>query len=83
MNPNFVTTTHPTIFNMIGSSPICATALIGLSEIECNARDIVIVDGNTARTQPQRTVLLTFKCFLRGRDRLEQISWLPSLQIQR
>ena len=50
VNPNIVTLTRPSIFNMIGSSPDCATAFNGLSEIECSGRDVVIVDRNTGPT---------------------------------
>ena len=52
VNPNFVIITRPSIFNMIGSSPDCATAINGEPEIDCTGRDIVIVDRNTGPTAP-------------------------------
>ena len=50
VNPNIVTITRPSIFNMIGSIPNCVTAFNGSPEIECSGRDVVIVDRNTGPT---------------------------------
>ena len=53
MNPDFVTLTRPSIFNMIGSSPSCLTAMNGPPEITCTGRPgSVIVDRNPGPTSP-------------------------------
>ena len=52
VNPNIVTITRPSIFNMIGSSPDCLTATNGEPEIECTGRRTVIIDCNTGPTAP-------------------------------
>ena len=64
VNPDIVTLTHPSIFNMIGSSPSCATALNGLPEIECSGRGTVIVDRNTGPTTPNLNSTSDVRMFL-------------------
>ena len=64
VNPNIVTITRPSIFNMIGSSPNCATAFNGPPEIECSGRDVVIVDRNTGPTTPNLNSTTDVRMFL-------------------
>ena len=64
VHPNFVTLTRPSIFNMIGSSPNCATAINGEPEIECVGRDIVIVDRSTGPAAPNLNSVTDVRMFL-------------------
>ena len=64
VSPSFVTITRPSIFNMIGSSPSCATALNGPPEIECSGREIVIVDRNPGPTAPNLNSANDVRMFL-------------------
>ena len=64
VEPRYVTITCPQIFNQIGSSPDCATALNGPPEIECTRRDIVIVDHNTGPTAPNLNSATDVRMFL-------------------
>ena len=64
VNPDIVTLTRPSIFNMIGSSPNCATAINGPPEMDCSARDIVIVNRNTGPTAPNLNSTSDVQMFL-------------------
>ena len=63
VNPSSVIITRPSIFNMIGSSPDCATAINGEPEIECN-NILVIIDGNTGPTAPNLNHASDVRMFL-------------------
>ena len=64
VNPSLVTITRPSIFNMIGSSPNCATAINGPPEIECASRDIAIVDRNPGPAAPNLNSTTDVRMFL-------------------
>ena len=64
VNPDFVTITRPSIFNMIDSSPGCSQALNGPPEMECTRRDIVIVDRNPGPTAPNLNSANDVRMFL-------------------
>ena len=65
VNPDFVTITRPSIFNMIGSSPNCLTAFNGPPEITCTGRPgNVIVDRNPGSTAPNLNIANDVQMFL-------------------
>ena len=65
VNPDFVTLTRPSIFNMIGSSPNCLTASSGPPEITCSGRPgNVIVDRNPGPSAPNLNIANDVRMFL-------------------
>ena len=64
MNPDIVTITRPSIFNMIDSSPGCTQAYNGPPEMECSGRDIVIVDRKPGPTAPNLNTTNDVRMFL-------------------
>ena len=64
VNPDIVTITRPSIFNMIGSSPGCTQAENSPLEIECSGRDIVIVDRKPGPTAPNLNSTTDVRMFL-------------------